>query len=134
MTSGFIDSASVYGILTTLDRRRPEHSYETEWLQALAVTCAVIETSSMQLAPSPVIEGTAAGAYGQLLSGLNGIIGRSSDIPTDLANEALRKTKEFGPKEVTTIERVRSSVSHLEFCNGPELCSLARCSNQHRVD
>ena len=72
MVEGFIDSASAYEVVLVLARRKPEHSHKMEWDSALEVRAALISTDHIKLAPSPLPDGAASGAYGTRAMRLGG--------------------------------------------------------------
>lgn len=90
---GVIDSASLYEVVKVLTLKNPEDSNQWGWTSAIEVTCAIIETSHLKMAPAPdAVSGGASGLYGQLTQGLADIVIHKRTRP-EVENNAQRMVK-----------------------------------------
>ena len=71
-TTGVIDSASVYELVGLFGLSTPEEATPWMWTSAVEVTCAIIETDHLLMAPAPTTTGGASGPYGLLTRRLAG--------------------------------------------------------------
>ncbi|MCE5189966.1 MAG: hypothetical protein LLF75_12415 [Eubacteriales bacterium] len=75
MIYGFIDSATIYDIISITRKNNPKENCIWSWQSALMATVAVINMPNLKLAPAPGQAGAASGIYDYLMRGLSDIVG-----------------------------------------------------------
>lgn len=68
--SRYIDSASVYEVVTALSYARPDQCDPWAWEGAIVTSCALATAGNINLSPSPGPYGGASGPYGTLMHAL----------------------------------------------------------------
>lgn len=109
MAEGYIQGASVYEVVSVLSTAKPEQNYQWAWQSAIEVSCALIATDHIKLAPSPSGQGIASGLYANLLTGLAGVVARNR--PADSLKEAARrKTNRWARENMTSIRQMHQDL------------------------
>lgn len=109
MSNGYIDSASMYEILSIYKHDQPEDVYPWAWNTSLEVTCSLINVNNLIAAPEPDISTGASGLFGHLTNELSLFIDLNQPMLQD-KHAVVRNTKMWAGRYP---EKVRLAYDHL---------------------
>lgn len=105
MTRGFIDSASVYELVCLYSHSDPNSAYPWAWHAAIQVSCALLTTPSLRIAPAPREAGGASGAYGKMMRAMGDLVSPTRPDPAADA-KALELTKRWARRNSVKIRDI----------------------------
>ncbi|MBI5779824.1 MAG: hypothetical protein HZA49_10295 [Planctomycetes bacterium] len=106
MSEGYIDSASVYEIISFYRNDQPKEWYGWTWRGAVETTCAIINMQNLKMAPAPSRnEGPATGEYEHLTKSLSSTITHIKPN-SEIQRLAINATKKWANKNTKRIVNV----------------------------
>jgi hypothetical protein len=94
MVVGMMDNTCIYEVVEALSSNGPAKCHLWAWKSAVEVTCVIVGSQHLRLAPSPTRDGLPSGQFGQLLLGLSEFVQTAEAAPA-AAKSAKQATKRW---------------------------------------